>query len=501
VTRAPVATFADLLLLQAVPSYGGAEVLRARRVLPSGTAPPLHLALFGAADAALCARLVAVADAVAAASHDQILRIHEIGIRGGDLFALAEAFEAVPLLSVLERQRQGRAPPDVGLSLAVALQLATIAHELLDRSEVWDVDGGAGLCTLFPAGLRLEAVHLRRDGRVLLVPLATAAADPAQPSAFRAPELSRGGGGGRSTAASDVFLVTQTLRALAAGDAQASSAPRLGAMPGGLAAELGPLLAAGLSPRPDERLGLFMLLERLDQLSQALGGGPPTARVAAALEDDPGLAPRVPVGPEPAPAALEEAAARLRRQLLDVRARLEIAWPRQAPPAGMIDPSDLLVETAVLPRSARDAETSEATSDAVDRVFTEEKEALFDSDREPFARVGRAPAGSARDAFLDIATLHDPFEDEGPPPLTSDFEAESTTQGSRRADVTPRAPVPAPPVEARAAPPPTPSELEQEALPTVEMQLAGARPAPPPPAAAPDPALDPALDPDQTLGE
>lgn len=309
-----MATFADFALLRAVSSYGGAEVLRARRILPGGVAAPVHLALLGT-DKAVVRRVAAVAGVQA--PHDQVARIIEVGTYDGQAYAVADAVDGVELSAVLEHDRRKKATPDLALSLAVAGQLAQLSVELNERGDVWAADGGTGLSALFPAGLRLDGVVLRADGKVAVRVLAGAVQDPARPSPFRAPELRNR----KPSASSDVFLVTQVLRAMLSGDASATSAPRLT----GPAASLANLLAAGLSASPDERLGLFMLVERFVQaLASAAPRLKPAQVVAAALKRDYKV-----LAPEIAAADPDYAATAtgLRGRLGAVRRALDVAWP------------------------------------------------------------------------------------------------------------------------------------------------------------------------------
>lgn len=344
-----MATFADFALLHAVPSYGGAEVLRAQRILPQGEGPAVHLALLGQ-DAGVLARVVAMAEAGTLAAHEQVARIHEVGRFEGEGYAVADAVDGVELGAVLEHDRRKKVVPDLAFALAVAHQLAQLAVELQERGDVWAADGGAGLSALFPSGLRLDGVVVRADGKVAVRVLAGAGHDSSRPTPFRAPELRHG----RPSASSDVFLVTQVLRALLSCDPSATSAPRLTAG----AASLAGLLAAGLAANPDERLGLFMLVERIAGAlaSAAPRIGAPAVVVAALKREYKALAPD---GAPGAPAAI--AAAGLRAQLGAVHAAMRVVWP--------FSPSEERRPTAVHRGFA--AEDVDLSS-GVERVFADE---------------------------------------------------------------------------------------------------------------------------------
>src|SRR5689334_19947141 len=125
-----MATFADFALLRSEPSYGGAEVLRAKRVLANGAGDAVHLALFGDVQRERAARLASVASIAAQTAHDQVARILEVGTAGNALYAAAVPAEGVDVASILEQERRRKAVPDVAFSVSLALQLAQIAAEL-----------------------------------------------------------------------------------------------------------------------------------------------------------------------------------------------------------------------------------------------------------------------------------------------------------------------------------------------------------------------------------
>lgn len=322
-----------------MPSYGGAEVLRARRVLQTGEGPPVHLALYGEAPLKqLGPRLVAVAEASVQAAHDQVGRMLEVGQSEGSLYAVAQPVDGVELGAVLELERRRRGAPDPAFSMATALQLAQLAAELHERGDVWAAEGGAGLSSMFPAGIRLDALVLAPDGRLLVRVLAGAAADPTRPSAFRAPEVRTQ----RPTLASDVFLVAQVLRALLSGDPTATGAPKLPAAAQGL----GPALAASLAPGPDERLGLFTLVEKLgSELVNLAGKTKPAGVVASFLKRE--YRTLVPDDAPDPPAA--SVATALRARLKQARAGLEVLWP--LPSVSTPEPDTLPPATDFTPRS------------------------------------------------------------------------------------------------------------------------------------------------------
>lgn len=483
-----MATFADFALLRAVSSYGGAEVLRARRVLGHGAGAPVHLALLGT-DQALVSRVAAVA--AGQAPHDQVARILEVGSYDGTGYAVADAVDGVELSAILEHDRRKKAQPDLAFSLAVAGQLAQLSLELNERGDVW-ASASAGLSSLFPAGLRLDGVVLRPDGVVAVRVLAGAVQDPARPTPFRAPELrSRSR---KPAASSDVFVVTQVLRALLSCDASATSAPRLT----GPAAQLGNLLAAGLSASPDERLGLFMLVERfVATLGQHAPRLKPAAVVAAALKRD-----YKALLPEPSPDPdLGTIATGLRARLGAVRASLEVAWPKDGedglPPTGedarptQVHPSfgAVVADVSVTDTPARIARdvTNDDVPSGVGRVFTDDDDPaqVTDSLRpSPFKRKRVVSSAPVLDAAVETVAeemttqtrqylkgdaAKKDLTAESEPPWVASVDVVSET-GAVRApvdisgfDVSVEAP------EATGAPPILPSEIEGG--PTIQMPM------------------------------
>lgn len=408
------------------------------------------MAFFGPVREPVVARLVAAADAVGRSVHDRVGRILEVGSSSGALYAVAEAVEGVPLSALIERQRRTRASPHVELALAITFQLAELANDLHDRSDVWDVAAGVGLSSLFPAGLTLDAVILLPDGAVMIRPLAAAANAPESPSAFRAPEL----GKQPASAASDVFLVAQTLRALLSGDSTAMSPPRLA----GALAAFAPLLAAGLAPNPDERLGLFMLLERL-QTWLSTTGRDAAAVVMEAVQSEPETAFARDPDPAPSPAALA-----LGAQPAAARAVLEVAWPRrpQSAPPGAPEIADVAFETTVVPLRHQTAPVSEV----VGRVFTGEGKSPFERPQETEAWA-RPSASMTLD--VAVASLDDPT---GETRQRSADAARHTSQPGEppwlsESDLAPLSSPPIPPPRGA----PIPNLAEMDAGPTVEMKL------------------------------
>ncbi|MBI1947454.1 MAG: hypothetical protein HYS27_17300 [Deltaproteobacteria bacterium] len=426
-----MSTFGAYSLVRAVPSYGGAEVVRARRWRAGRFEGAVHLALYGPAK--IEQRLIASAEALAAARHDRVARIHEVGRCEGSLYAVADPLEGLDVRSLLEHDRSRRAAPDVALAVAVALALARTAAELLDK-DVWAGARGAGISSLFAAGLRLDALVLQRGG-VSLRPLAGAADDPSAPTPFRAPEI--GARYAPANAATDVFLIAQVLRALCAGDASAAAAPRLGRS----GAALAPILADGLAAVPDERPGLDLLIDRLARaLHDVAGDRSPAELIDAATAGERKVA-IPPPAPDPEPSQDDARAA-------EVAQEAWIAWPPEA---------DDDVRTArSLPAFA--LRSSGSDHEAVDRVFTDEGTAAPEVAR---AEHGRVEIGRVRE-MADDTTQKLPM-----PPSRASSSRPSTSDPpwASAKDVLP---VEDSKKRPAAAPPPVASEVE--AGPTVEMR-------------------------------
>ena len=247
--------FADFALLAAIPSYGGAEILRAQRILPSGAGPRVHIALLGKnSDAA--ARAVSVAEAARRCRHGAVPRVLEVGRFEGVFFAVGEPAEGVSLPAIVASER-GRGLPGP-LAVAVAVALATLADEL--------AGAGTPLSLLSPFGLSPDALLLCPDGRLRLRTLAAIASDPLVSAAFVAPELSWS----TPSSASEVWTIAAHLRALLV----------QGALPEDLDQAVRATLRSTLSPVPERRPD-FADFER--KLMPALGGRSPRQVVAEAL--------------------------------------------------------------------------------------------------------------------------------------------------------------------------------------------------------------------------
>ncbi|HEY4222638.1 MAG TPA: hypothetical protein VGO62_14885 [Myxococcota bacterium] len=373
-----MARFADFALLRTEPSYGGAEIVRARRILANSEDKPVHLALFGEVDRRRAARLHMIA--VTAAPHDHVACILEVGTYEDTLFATATAASGVAIDALLAHERRNKSVPDLAFSLSVALQLAQLVADLHERGDVWAADGGTGLSSLFPGGLGLDALVIGNDGQLTVRALAGAGGDEDRPNAFRAPEMKSARGGGVSVpaggaVAADVFAIAQTLRALLTADATATSAPRLPPA----AASLGPVLAAGLNKNPDERFGLFMLVERLaHDLAKVAGKTKPAAVAASFLKREyKGLLPDD-VDEEP----MAPAAADVRARLSTLRRDIEVLWPT-ASPAGI--EFELARPTAVQSRQ----EIAENLS-GVERVFDDLSSSEEEQQATQPVRIGAA---------------------------------------------------------------------------------------------------------------
>ena len=421
-----MSTFGDFTLVRAVPSYGGAEVVRARRRRGGLTAPAIHLALYGSAP--VQERLVAAAEAAAQGHPERVARIHEVGRCAGSLYAVGDALEGLDLRSLLEHERARRAAPNVELALAVALGLAQLATELMER-DVWAGARGAGISSLFAAGLRLDAVVLSDHG-VSLRPLAGAADDPARPGPFRAPEM-----GVRFAPASgvaDVFAITQVLRALCANDPEAQGAPRLQPATLGVA----PILAAGLAPEVDERLPLPSLVEQLRARLQESTGEVRAAVVVKRALAGPLAALVPPSPPDPAPSG----------QVGPLGPRpVSVAWP--------LEPEDQPITDQNIPAFARVSRSSD--HEGVARVFTEEGEATS-------VRLEIGPAAELADEPTQKMPAR-PSQASAPRKTTSDPPWVSS------GDVKPLASD-----ESRAAAAPVAIASEIEGGPTVELHAADA---------------------------
>ncbi len=396
-----VASFADLALLRASPSYGGAEIVRARRVGDGGLEPAVHLALFGAnsaRDAALEQRLLDLAEGSARVEHDAVAHITEVGRFEGSLFAVADAKEGVDLATLLEHERRRRAKPDARFVLAVVFTFARVVQDLHELGDVWSA-GAAGLSTLFPAGLRPEAVVLRGDGAVLLRVLA--AADATAPTAYRAPELDDEPG----SAAADVFTTIQVLRALLAVDVNAQAAPRLPEK----CAALPTLLVGALQRRPEDRPTLDSVIGTLRAaFAENAPGQAPAAVIEAALRRD--YHALLPVDADDAVAPDELAALVARRA--SVLAARTLLFPRVTRPAAPPTRARSVVATVEMRRpivaTVAMRHQGAPEHDDVDGVFTQEgdtSEGASPSSFEVTTAPPPTPSHSSHDELVRSSVL------------------------------------------------------------------------------------------------
>ncbi|MBI1945489.1 MAG: hypothetical protein HYS27_07325 [Deltaproteobacteria bacterium] len=402
-----MATFADFALLRTSSSYGGAEIVRARRVTEGGVEPPVHLALFGTQsvrDAALEQRLLDLAEAAAPLDHEAVARIAEVGRYDGSLYAATAAVEGIDLATLLEHERRRRAKPDARFVLAVAFSLARVVQDLHELGDVWAA-GGVGLSVLFPDGLRPEAVVLRADGAVLLRVLAGALAPAGAPTPFRAPELVEGAG----SAASDVFATIQVLRALLAVDVNAQAAPRLPEK----CAALPTLLVSALQKNPEDRPTLDATVDTLRAaFADNAPNQAPAAVITTALRRD--LRALLPDerGDDAVPAAAIDEIARRRGSVLAGRTVLFPRVARRAPPptrersvVATVEMHRPVVATVAMRRLERHRE------DDVDRVFTQEGDtsegaspsSLENTSSRPSVPPANSDSGAVRSSILDVA--------------------------------------------------------------------------------------------------
>lgn len=402
-----MATFADFALLRTSSSYGGAEILRARRVAENGVGPPIHLALFGAQsvrDAALEQRLLDLAEAAAPLHHDAVARIAEVGRYDGSLYAAAAAVEGIDLATLLEHDRRRRAQPDARFVLAVAFSLARVVQDLHELSDVWAA-GAAGLSGLFPAGLRPEAVVLRSDGAVLLRVLAGAVAHAGAPTPFRAPELAEGLG----SAASDVFATIQVLRALLAVDVNAQAAPRLPEK----SAALPTLLVGALQRNPEHRPTLDAMVDTLRAaFADNAPNQAPAAMIVAALRRDYRALLPDERGDDGVPTKVIDEVARRRSAVVAGRTVLFPRVARRAPPPAR-DRSVVATVEMIRPVVATQAmrRLEGRREDDVDRVFTQEGDtsegaspsSIENTTSRPSVAAVKSAEGPHRSSILDVA--------------------------------------------------------------------------------------------------
>ncbi|MBM4281048.1 MAG: hypothetical protein FJ137_09910 [Deltaproteobacteria bacterium] len=262
--------FADFALLASLPSYGGAKILLAQRVLPGGPGPRVHLAMFGRSEP-IARRVVAVATAAAQLQHPALARIHEVALFDGVVFGVSDPAEGVDLASLLVAEKARRRTPAIEVAVGVALSVARVIVALHETGDAWAADsrGAAGLATVFPGGLSPDLLFLDpQTGGVRLRLLASAAGDPAAPSTYRAPE-------GRPSMAGDVYSLGRLLMGLLAGDPHGLEVPRLAS------SSMIRFLPRLIDQRPDDRPTLADVVERLEAAMNELHTTPEQAVQAA----------------------------------------------------------------------------------------------------------------------------------------------------------------------------------------------------------------------------
>ncbi len=299
-----MSSFADFALLAAIPSYGGAEILRAQRILPSGAGPRVHLALFGRKND-VARRVVDVAAAAANVEHPSLARIFEVGRYDGIVYGVADPAEGVDVASLLfaEKQRKKTPPPELALGIAVAVARVVVA--LHESGDTWAAapagPGGAsaGLTSIFPAGLSPDLLFLEPGGEVRLRSLAAAAVDPRAPSFFRAPDAA-------PTQASDVYSLGRLLMALLSADPTGQEAPRLPA-----SSPVIRLLPRMLTAEAGDRFDLHDVVDRLEQALAPYGLTPAQAVREALAGPYRAMVVDAASGFVPAPRVIDETRARL----------------------------------------------------------------------------------------------------------------------------------------------------------------------------------------------
>ncbi len=332
-----MSTFADFALLAAVPSYGGAEILRAQRVLPMGPGPRVHLALFGRNDAVM-GRVVAAANAGAAILHPAIARIYEVARYDGVVYGVGDPSEGLDLPALMG----GKKGVAIDLGLAIVASLARVAVAIHDAAGPGYRGPPLGLGAVLSGGLSLDPVFLEPSGAVRIRPLAAAGMDPDAPSGFRAPEA-------QISMSADVYALGRVLMALLSGDASGRTVPRLPST-----SSLPQLLARMVHMQAGERMHLHEAVTRLEQAVREQGAVSADQVIRTALAGplrslvvDPGFALDAP------PRVVDT----LRMQLAWVYPAIERLWPTMAPT--MAPPAPAM---AALPPS---------TSDEGNAVFTD----------------------------------------------------------------------------------------------------------------------------------
>jgi serine/threonine protein kinase len=333
-----VSTFADFALLAAVPSYGGAEILRAQRVLPMGPGPRVHLALFGRNDAVM-RRVVAAANAGAAILHPAIARIYEVARYDGVVYGVGDPSEGLDLAALMG----GRKGVSLDLALAIVASLARVAVAIHDAGGPGYRGPPLGLGAVLSGGLSLDTVFLEPGGAVRIRPLAAAGNDPEVPSTFRAPE-------GQVSMAADVYALGRVLMALLSGDASGRTIPRLSST-----STLPQLLARLIHKHAAERIHLHEAVTRLEAAMREQGATSADQVIRTALAGplrslvvDPGF------GLDAPPRVVDA----LRMQLAWIYPAIERLWPTMTPSVAPPPPPAF----AALPPS---------TSDEGNAVFTD----------------------------------------------------------------------------------------------------------------------------------
>ncbi|MDP2340688.1 MAG: PEGA domain-containing protein [Deltaproteobacteria bacterium] len=466
-----MSSFADFALLAAIPSYGGAEILRAQRVLPSGAGPRVHLALFGRSDA-IARRVVEVATVAANVEHPAMARILEVGRFDGIVYGVAEPAEGVDAAALLVADKTRRRQPPAELALGIALAVARVIVALHESGDIWAAAGGVGLSNVFPAGLGPDTIFLEPGGAVRLRVLAAAAGDPGAASAFRAPE-------GTPSAAADVYSLGRLLMALLAGDPAGLEAPRLA-----VGSPLLRFLPRLIDARPDDRPEIHDVNERLEGLLRELQTTPEQTVRTALAGPYKSLVVDAASGFVPAPRVIEDIRARLPqvystiRRLFPVDARA----PTAAPAFAALPPSTSDEGAAVFTETARPASRGKRAKTAATIMIADIQEmAGFKKTGKPTSPTVMIPTAD----MLRALPAHNPdaesnaFEEKPERTVMIDPAAfvfgAPPPPGPARLPAPRAAPPPPPslaPAVARAAPPPSPSELSSSSIP---------RPAPPPP--------------------
>jgi hypothetical protein len=176
-----------------------------------------------------------------------VARILEVGEHEGTVYAVGAAYEGVEVARIVGDPAR-RATLSPHLAPALVLPVARFVRALHEHADVWAVENG--LSTLFPMGLRADALVIGGDGELRVRALAGAALD-ARPIGRRAPELERG----RPHASTDVWALGQLLRALLPLPGEGRVDPALSK-----------LLGAMIAEDPDDRCDVSVVIERLEKL-------------------------------------------------------------------------------------------------------------------------------------------------------------------------------------------------------------------------------------------